>query len=376
MKKWTICILAAASIVSTTSAFGAVKEGSFSLSPLVGGYIFGDNQQFNSSTVLGVRAGYSLTKAFGFEALYDYVIPTDSKYWGVKDIAMQRFGGQALYHFIPDNQLVPYLAAGATGVKFSGSGINPHTHLSFDYGVGAKYFVTDDIAMRADLRHILYGYNNTRYDNVEFMLGASFQFGSVAPAVKAVSPMPVVAVAQTAATEPVRAAAYAPAVCPPIPKPVVCAPATETVKTVIAPVTREACEPFFIATAVKTSPAAAAMQTCTVPADTTVLFSYEKNHVKAKYYEELDKIGNFLKSFPGARVTIEGHTSAMGDKDANLKLSQSRADNVKSHIVYKFGIDGSRIVTKGYGLTRPVASNKTTLGRIQNRRIVAVFSCE
>lgn len=380
MRKRTIIILASTVIILASSAFGAVKEGSISLSPLVGGYVFGDNQQFNASPVLGVRAGYSITKAIGVEALYDYVIPTDSKYWSINGITMQRFGAQGIYHFLPDNQLAPYLAAGASGVKFSGSGVNPQTHLSFDYGAGAKYFVTDDIAIRADLRHIMYGYNNASYNNVEFMLGAAFQFGGVTPAAK---PIRTVAVLKS---EPVKTfvvlesskatALPEPVDCAPVPAPVLCPPPIETIKTITAPATREACEPFLIATAVKASPAVPVAQTCSVPADITVLFSYEKADVNQKYYDELDKIGTFLKNFPAAKVTIEGHTSAMGDKDANLKLSQVRADTVKNHIMNKFGIDGSRIMAKGYGLTKPVASNKVTSGRMRNRRIVAVFSCE
>lgn len=69
MIKRTISILATTVIISASSAFGAVKEGSFSLSPLVGGYVFGDNQQFNATPVVGVRAGYSIARAIGVEAL-------------------------------------------------------------------------------------------------------------------------------------------------------------------------------------------------------------------------------------------------------------------------------------------------------------------
>ena len=377
MRKITICILAITVIFSVSSAFAAVKEGSFSLSPLVGGYIFGDNQQFNASPLLGVRAGYGITRAIGVEALYDYVTSTDSKYWSINNITMQRFGAQGLYHFLPDNQLVPYLAIGGSGVKFSGSSVNSETHLAFDYGAGAKYFVTDAIAVRADLRHVMYGYNNTGYNNIEFMLGAMFQFGGVTPVATSVMPKAALESAPASPAHQVKTvAASAPEACSPLPEPIVCPAAIATVKTITAPLTREACEPFLAAATAKTSPEAAAAKACTVPADITVLFSYEKNNVKQKYYDELDTIGTFLKNYPDAKVTIEGHTSAMGDKDADLKLSQARAENVKGHLMYKFGIDARRITAQGYGLTRPAASNKTTRGRMQNRRIVAVFSCE
>lgn len=377
MSKRLIGTLVTALLTLSTAAFSAVKEGGYSFSPLIGGYKYSSNQQFNSSLVLGVRGGYNVTKAIGVEGLYDYVQPTDSKKLSLKDVSMQRFGVQGLYYFIPDNQLVPYVAGGLAGVKFSGSGINPQTHVSFDYGAGAKYFVTDNIAVRADLRHILYGYNNTSFSNFEFMFGTSFQFGGVASIQKTV-------IAEAAAPASVHAPESVPVACAsmsepvgsvPVQSPVVCAP-IETIRTVVAPATREACEPFLIASATPELPAVAvAIKACSKPADITVLFSYEKSDIKQKYYDELDRIGDFLRNFPGAKATIEGHASA-GDKDVDLKLSQARADNAKSHLMYKFGIDASRITAKGYGLTRPVASNKTARGRIQNRRIVAMFSCE
>lgn len=75
-------------------------------------------------------------------------------------------------------------------------------------------------------------------------------------------------------------------VCPPLPKPIECAPTTETIKTVSSPVTKEACETFLVAAIAKASPTAPVTQTCSVSAGTTVLFSYEKADVKQKYYEE------------------------------------------------------------------------------------------
>lgn len=388
MNKKTIGILAATLLITST-AQAAVTQGSYSVSPLLGGYVYGSNQQFNPALALGLRGGYNFTKAIGAEALYDYVAATDSKYWALKDISMQRFGVQGLYHFLPDNQLVPYLAAGVSGVKFSGTGVNTETHPAFDYGIGAKYFVAQDIAIRADLRHLLYGYNNTTYNNVELMVGATFQFGGAKPPAKAAalgtataSLLSAAAPVTTVATVP-ESAKLAPTPAPkttvPAPLPALCPPPIETVKTYVVPVTREACEPFM-ATAQAVPKAASAPSAnqgaCSKPADMTLLFSYEKSDVKQTYYDELDKIGSFLKSYPGATVTIEGHTSGLGNANANLKLSQARAEAVKGHIMYKFGIAASRIVAKGYGLTRPVASNKTSSGRIQNRRIVVVFNCE
>jgi OOP family OmpA-OmpF porin len=388
MNKRIISILAAALIISTSSAFGAVKEGGYSLSPLVGGYVFGDNQQFNTSPVVGLRAGYSITREIGVEALYDYVFPTDSKYWSIKDISMHRFGAQGLYHFLPDNQLVPYLAAGVSGIKFSGSSINPQTHFSFDYGAGAKYYVTDDIAVRADLRHVMYGYNNSSYNNVEFMLGATFQFGGVAPAAKPVEhavEQQAVKAACPPMPEPtacIPASKPEPVACIPAPipepvacTPVACTPAAEVVKTVLAPVTKEACEPLWKDEQTNAALAVTA-KACELPADSTILYGSDRILFKVDYHEELDKVGRFLQDFPTSRITIAGHTDTDGSKEENLQLSIVRAAVARSHITYKFKIDRSRISIKGYGGTKPVASNKTAAGKARNRRVEVVFSCE
>lgn len=367
MRKKIICTLATALIITTTTAFAAVKEGGYSVSPLLGGHIYDNEQQFNANLVLGVRAGYNITKAIGVEALYDYVMPTESKFWSISDISMHRFGGQALYHFFPDDQFVPYLAAGFSGVKFNGSGVNPNIHSAFDYGVGAKYFVTDDIAIRADVRHIIYGYNATTYNNVEITFGTYFQFGGVTPAVKALP----TDIAPPSPTEPVKLMAA----CAPLPEQVACVPASESIKMVFAPVTREACEPLGAAAQAKAA-SEAAMRICEKPADVTVLYGFDRVIFKVDYHEELDKVGNFLKDFPNSKVTIIGHADSTGSKEENLQLSLVRAGVLRSHIVYKFKIDRRRVSIKGYGSTRPVASNKTEAGKAKNRRIEVVFSCE
>lgn len=69
-----------------------------------------------------------------------------------------------------------------------------------------------------------------------------------------------------------------------------------------------------------------------------------------------------------AHVTVEGHTDAVGDPEANQALSEARAAAVVDHLVAA-GIAADRLTAVGYGETRPVASNDTDDGRQQNRRI-------
>ncbi|MBS1943656.1 MAG: OmpA family protein [Bacteroidetes bacterium] len=82
---------------------------------------------------------------------------------------------------------------------------------------------------------------------------------------------------------------------------------------------------------------------------------------------ELDKLVQFMKTSPAVRIEVGGHTDNVGKDAANQLLSEQRARSVKDFLV-AHGIDGARVVAKGYGATVPVASNDTEPGRAQNRR--------
>ena len=71
---------------------------------------------------------------------------------------------------------------------------------------------------------------------------------------------------------------------------------------------------------------------------------------------------------PGLTIRVEGHTSNAGDDDANMKLSQDRADAVKAYLVSK-GISADRITAEGFGETMPIADNNTASGRAKNTRV-------
>ena len=96
MKKIVACSLAAALIVSATAAFGAVKEGSFTVTPQVGGYVFDGGRWLDPTLVLGLRAGYNVTKNWGLEALYDYGFGTDGKFGPLKKVETTRCNADLL----------------------------------------------------------------------------------------------------------------------------------------------------------------------------------------------------------------------------------------------------------------------------------------
>jgi OOP family OmpA-OmpF porin len=106
-----------------------------------------------------------------------------------------------------------------------------------------------------------------------------------------------------------------------------------------------------------------------------VKFDTSKADIKGQYEAELQKFADILKENPKATAVIEGHTDNVGDADMNLKLSQRRADSVRGFLIDKLGVAAERLSAQGFGLTKPIASNKTTDGKSKNRRIDAKIFC-
>lgn len=145
--------------------------------------------------------------------------------------------------------------------------------------------------------------------------------------------------------------------------------------TVTAPVAAPVVPPPPVAPPVIAEvPKAAPLKLCT-PTVLDVHFATNRAEILPQYHEELKKVADFLNEFPQAKGVIEGHTDSVGSLEANRKLSQRRADSVRSYLIDKFGIAPERIQAKGYGPTRPIADNATKEGKQKNRRIEANFAC-
>ena len=99
-----------------------------------------------------------------------------------------------------------------------------------------------------------------------------------------------------------------------------------------------------------------------------IYFDFDKSDLKIGSEKMLMEIVKLMKGYPDMKIEIQGHTDSVGNRDYNLKLSGIRAETVKSFIVL-YGIDPSRMTTKGYGPEMPVASNDTEEGRALNRRV-------
>ena len=99
-----------------------------------------------------------------------------------------------------------------------------------------------------------------------------------------------------------------------------------------------------------------------------IFFEYAKATLRSESFPELDRIAETLKANVNLTIEIQGHTDNVGSNESNLKLSQDRAESVRTYLLSK-KLPANRVTSVGFGETRPIASNDTEEGKRQNRRV-------
>ncbi len=106
-----------------------------------------------------------------------------------------------------------------------------------------------------------------------------------------------------------------------------------------------------------------------------VLFDFDKADLKPAADGDLGKVAEVAHANPGTPIDVAGHTDAKGADAYNQRLSERRAEAVKTWLVERGGVEAGRIRTRGWGETRPIAPNETPggaddpEGRQRNRRV-------
>jgi outer membrane protein OmpA-like peptidoglycan-associated protein len=104
-----------------------------------------------------------------------------------------------------------------------------------------------------------------------------------------------------------------------------------------------------------------------------VLFDTAASTLKPGATSIMDRVASFMKDNEGTKVVVEGHTDSRGSAEYNQQLSERRAQAVADALAFR-GIDRSRVEAVGRGKELPVASNDTSAGQQQNRRVELIFS--
>ena len=103
-----------------------------------------------------------------------------------------------------------------------------------------------------------------------------------------------------------------------------------------------------------------------------VLFEFDSARLTPEAVHVVGDIGRVIANTSGRRVSVEGHTDAVGTAAYNQRLSEARARAVASELSMQ-GVSRNRMSVTGYGKTRPIASNDTEAGRARNRRVEVVI---
>jgi outer membrane protein OmpA-like peptidoglycan-associated protein len=106
-----------------------------------------------------------------------------------------------------------------------------------------------------------------------------------------------------------------------------------------------------------------------------VLFDSGKYTLRPLAREKLAKISGIVLAYPTLRLAVEGNTDSVGTEMFNQQLSEQRAQGVRSYLTQQ-GVPESSTTAAGFGKSRPIASNETSEGRQQNRRVELVVSGE
>ena len=100
----------------------------------------------------------------------------------------------------------------------------------------------------------------------------------------------------------------------------------------------------------------------------TILFDIGKSTVHSDSYDTLQKMKDIMSTYSDTSFVITGYTDNTGSDATNQRLSEERAMAVKNYLE-SLGLAADRLATKGASTSNPVASNNTSAGRKQNRRV-------
>lgn len=415
MKRGMKALALAAMVVCWATQPGAEEAGHrFELTPMAGGHIFEGNQGLDDGYTLGLAVGVPVNHRLTVEGGFTW-ITTEAKGADV-DVDGQRYALDGLYHFRPDEALRPFVLLGAGALRLDPESGGSETDVMAEYGAGLKYAVTDNLDLRAELRHVMPF--DDFYNNLAWQLGLTFRFGARErpPEPMAVSdsdgdgvPDDRDACAETPAGVPVDEAGCPMAaavmdgdgdgvpdatdLCPDTPAGTAVdeggcpldsdsdgvpdsvdgcpdTPAGQPVDELGCPVVLDA-DRDGVADDLDACPdtplgATTDGRGCWVIQGLS--FDSGKTRIQSEYLPLLNEVVGVLKANPGVRVSIDGYTDSQGSEAGNQRISEARAKSVHDYFVSK-GIAKERLDYKGYGETNPVADNATADGRKKNRRV-------
>lgn len=300
-------VLGAAHLAGAQDNTGRVELGG-----QVGGMLFQNDAKFHPGHFFsGARLGYFMTNELEGEL---------SLFAGSADLQDSRSNvdlrlpaAEVMYQ-VGEMQLRPFFGGGIGVLTGDGPEDSGSTHVVFPIGGGVKYFFNENLAARFDARYL---FNTEGGDEQHMGLytgGVSWFFGRPRNDVQS-RPSPV-------------------------------------------PDTGFAAEARMLEKDRKVS------------IDLRVQFEFDKSEIRPEYEPRLAQFAEFMRQHPDTVAEIEGHTDLQGTAEYNRSLSERRSYAVRHWLVNAGGVAPDRLSAKGYGATKPIADNRTEVGRTANRRVI------
>jgi OOP family OmpA-OmpF porin len=334
------------------SARCEIKAGSFEVGAFGGYNFFENSQNLKDRPVFGGRLGYNFTRHFGFEVAGEFINSRvdDTAKTGAKEgqfrspmdtVDLTFYHIDAVYHIMPDGKFNPFVLVGFGGAHYSPK-ISTRDMAAFNVGVGAKYWLTDNIALRVDLQdYMVTEIIQETYHNIGVTIGITFAFGGKAKPERAqvakYEPIPI--------PEPKPEPKPEPRPTPPPPPP----PQPRVEEKVIILASEPKVEEKVVTAVSETK----AEEKVIILAFEDIHFDFDKSTLKPEAQTILKRNIQLLKENPKAQIRIAGYTSASGTEAYNQKLSERRANAVKAYLVKEGVIASDRLSIIGYGETRP-----------------------
>ncbi len=360
----------------------ANRSDSFSLSPMIGGYTFEGDQDLDDALTYSLGLGYNLTDTWSTEFVLNYFDANAANSSG-SDVDGLVYRLDTLYHFMPNSALVPYIAGGLGGMSLDPENGKSDTNFLVDYGVGLKYFFTDDLALRGDVRHIL-AFGDPK-NNFTYTAGLTYLMGGKAK--EAPKPLPPIDSDGDGVTDIHDLCADTPAgmdvdgtgcpldtdgdgayddldQCPDTPAGVI-------VSTIGCPLDSDRDGVYDYLDECPETPSGLAVDDkgCPLSITLSIEFDVDQSDIKPSYNDELAKGAAFIQQYSNQKILVAGHTDSTGNEPYNEALSQRRAESVRAYLVENFKLDGDKLLARGFGEKAPIASNDTIDGRQRNRRV-------
>jgi OOP family OmpA-OmpF porin len=358
------------------SAVLSASDYNYEISPMAG-YLWNSTSNETTLNNDGAMGGVQNHAVYGIEAqfnnVFDVIKPEISVLYGRDRVtgAAEKTGVlttmiNGVYEMKNISSVTPFAKAGVGYEMYTNTHPSDFDGAVLDAGLGAKMDITKNIALKLEALY-MYKMNdngvgapdgaNGEVHNVAALAGLTFKFGAKAAPVIAAVAAPVVA---AVVAEP-----------KPEPKPVVVAPKPAPVPEAKAcPVDSDKDGVFDPQDKCPDTPAGFKVDAdgCPLKATLHLNFVTDGHGVDAAGVAKVSAFAAFLKDSPAYKASIIGHTDSTASDKYNQKLSEKRAEMVKTMLIDQ-GVAADRLTASGKGEKMPVASNKTKQGRAENRRI-------